>query len=39
MKDGELMEYDTPHRLINDEDTLFHKLWMEHKHHCKNSIE
>ena len=38
MKDGEIIEYDSPEKLIRDENTYFHKLWMEYEHHCKSSV-
>ena len=32
MGGGEVLEFDKPQTLIDDETTSFHKLWMEYEH-------
>lgn len=39
MGEGMLLEFDKPQTLIDDNNSHFHKLWMEHEHSSKsNSI-
>ena len=38
MGDGEVLEFDKPQTLIDDEKSHFHKLWMEHEHGGKENF-
>ncbi len=38
MGTGKVLEFDKPQTLIDDENTYFHKLWMEYEHGSRSHL-